>query len=782
MVLLVQILFFRMVSAKLTNNYAFLIISLTMLGFAFSGIILSKKDQTVIHVEKIITLNVLCFAISSLTSIFIFYYLPLNGDIAPRVYSDVLANANWAVVSNLLAYVPLAILFSIPFIFPGLILGLLFTNPGLASKEIYFMDLIGSALGAIVVLPLMLPIGVENLIAGSFIIYVFINFFCFKKVLQKKDWLIASMLFIPLFCSKYFFTITYPSNNILNQVKIEKSVWDPTARIEISKYPQSLFETFNYPSLIGKNKKFHSRIEYLITQNTHAFTFAPYYDGTKNSLEGIEETLYASGYMASQVVNPKVFIIGVGGGTDILTSLYFDAKEVYAAEINAATIRILKKDFKDYFHAWTSDPRVHLELDEGRHALVHSKGTFDIIQLSGVDTYSGTTGAANVFAENYLYTSEAIKLYFSHLNHEGILNMMRMEHGSEKPCEMMRVLTTVVSALRDLGIQNPKEHIVMLTSNNWNFTSLLLKKTPFVADDLNKLKSWANSNEFFKISAWPFSMPELANSAYQNFLNLGNKELEAQEISNYMLDISPVADDRPFFYKVSFWKHLYLSPHYALMEYNLIIQFILSGLVLVACLYLPLKKIKSKLNDSISLWPYSVVAACIGIGFMFYEIALMQKLSLYLGHPNYSISVVLSSLLLSAGLGSLWADKILKLLKNISNVSYLLSLIILAEIIFLLPNLKDSGNLGFTYKFILSYICIAPVGFLLGIFMPFLVEASKKINSNLSTWVWGINAIFSVLGPIMAIAISTTWGFTFLMVMAVPFYLVAGICSKRIVH
>ncbi|MFZ4713813.1 MAG: spermidine synthase [Bacteriovoracaceae bacterium] len=779
MVLIIQILVYRVVSAKLINNYAFLIISLTMLGFALSGIMLAKKfNQYLEHAEEFLWKNSLWFVLSLIVCTAIFYRLPTDFAYDFEV-TQTAKNANQflSIIGRLLPCLPIAVLFSFPFIFPGLILGLLLSHPKHDSKELYFSDLLGSAIGSLIVIPLITFTDVENLLLWIPFFFLIIIFALFSQSVKKWAWGLAAIVLVSAFFPLKVYDMVYGKSSMLARSEVKKIVWDPTARIELSKPLNFNFKNFNYPSLIGSNPNFHSTLQYWITQNNFAFTFAPYYDGNKTSLTGIEETIYAAAYMANPKPNPKVFIIGVGGGYDILTGLYFNPTSIHAAEINAATIQILKYDFKDYFKSWVQDPRVNLIIDDGRHALETSPGDFDIIQLSGVDTYSGTPGAANVYAENYLYTKEAIKLYHSKLNSQGILNIMRLEHGFIFPREMLRVLTTTVEALRELGIENPKDHIIMVTSTNWNFTAMLMKKTPFVEADLTHFKTWANGGPNFKLTAWPIDNLSVSLNRYQKYLDLKNEHLEAEARDHYSFNISPVDDDKPFLFKYTFWSHMYSHPILAFMEYNLLIQFSVVLIILALGVYWPLQKIRKELNQ-VKLFPYTLVASCIGLGFMFYEIALMQKMGLFLGHPNYAISVVLSSLLLSSGLGSLWAKKTVDLFKNMTNVAYALCLFMLIETILFFPFLAGKGGWSFALKTLTCYLAIMPIGMLMGTFIPSLIEEGKKHSPSLSTWTWGINAIFSVLGPILGIAFSTSFGFNMLIALAVPFYFMAGIAFK----
>jgi hypothetical protein len=279
-----------------------------------------------------------------------------------------------------------------------------------------------------------------------------------------------------------------------------------------------------------------------------------------------------------------VLVVGVGGGFDILNALYFDASEVTGVEINAATVAILTRTYRDYFEAWVSDPRVRLVQAEGRHHLEGTDARFDVLQLSGVDSYSGTAGAAHVFSENYLYTSEAFDLYLSRLSDDGILNLMRLEYQPER--EMLRALTTAVAALRRAGVESPADHVIALTSRERNFTALLVKRTPFKNAEVARVLAWANPSPHLWVAAAPGYRPP-GPSRYQAFLDLRDPRREATFIHTYPWDVAPISDDRPFFFKYSFWSHVFTRDPVIRMtvptlEYSLLLLLALVSLAAVA--------------------------------------------------------------------------------------------------------------------------------------------------------------------------------------------------------
>jgi len=525
-------------------------------------------------------------------------------------------------------------------------------------------------------------------------------------------------------------------------------------------------------SLIGPNKTFHSYIKKAFTQNNNAGTLAIHYDGNLDSLKGIEETMYHSAYRAISIPSPKVLVIGVGGGTDILTALYSKASHVTGVEINGAIHKIIKKVYKDYFKNWVNHPKVDLVHDEGRHYLSKTDELYDIIQLTGVDSYSGTMASANIFSENYLYTREAVRLYYQKLTEQGIVSIITLEFPIT-PREALRMLTTVVAELRDMGVQEPYKHIAMITSTQETLTALLLKRTPFSETEIQKLKDWTAGNPNIYFSSTNDLKPG-QNNIYQVFLKLNDKLLEKAFITVYPYNIMPTTDDQPFFFRYTKWMHLKIEGTIPVFEYNILILLFVLTFVSWILIYLPLKHLL-RMNIHIKgIKRYIIIFSSIGLGYLFIEIAYMQKLGLFLGHPNLAISVVLSGLLLSTGIGSIYSKSIIQKFKNTKYVTYGLSLLILFEYIFILPYLNTLVGMNGLIKGAMAFLLLLPIGVILGIYMPTAIDQLKMVSPKYVPWGWGINGIFSVISPILAIAISVTFGINFLLLCSIPLYLVAG--------
>ncbi len=210
------------------------------------------------------------------------------------------------------------------------------------------------------------------------------------------------------------------------------------------------------------------------------------------------------------------------------------------------------------------------------------------------------------------------------------------------------------------------------------------------------------------------------------------------------------------------------------MELSLILLGAVVGLAALVCVYLPLRLLAAQGTRAPEAARYGIFFAAIALGYMAVEIALLQKFGLFLGHPNYALSVVLAALLLSSGLGSLVSGALVTRLGGLRVVSYALALLVLAEWAFAFHVLPRLIELPFGARVAMVFALVAPIGIGLGAFMPTGLERLKADSPGYAPWAWGINGIFSVLAPIVSIGVSMTWGISALLLSAVPIYLLAG--------
>ena len=774
--LFAQILVHRMASLKLLNNLAFLVISLTMLGFALSGVALSRwLPAFLARRDAVLVVSAASYAVTLVVASWLFYGAGVPAGIAARAIS---AMPYWMLLS---------LLFAAPFAFCGLNLGLLLSSPDLPTRRVYGADLAGSALGAFAVLPAIASFGVEtSAVLSAAVLVAATCLLAPPRSSLARSAVAAAALVIAVAAARPedVFRLRYRDGSIEqasqgSRANLEHVVWDPLARIEVSRIPPPEPQGALFPSLTGDNRAFLARFRRIITQNDNAFTYAVDYDGSRDSLAGIEKTIYSAAYQARSVQKPRVLVIGVGGGFDILTALAFDASEVTGVEANRATLGIVTRTYADYFRAWVQDPRVRLVAAEGRHYLAAEGGRYDVLQLSGVDSYSGTPGAANVFSESYLYTLEAFRLYLEHLSDDGILNVMRREYVP--PREMLRALITAVAALRGAGIDQPERHIVMVSQSNGRFTALLVKRTPFRPAEVQSLEEWASRTGFLGVSAAPGANAARANM-YQAFLSLADPAREAAFVRLYPYQVTPAEDDRPFFFKYSRWSHLFAyragSPiAFPAMESSIALLLAATGLAGVLGVLLPLRFFAARGLAAPGASRYLLFFAGTGLGYLAIEVALLQKFGLLLGHPNYTLSVVLAALLLATGVGALSSSWIVARLGSLRYVVYVLAGLMFALYFFLFPLLPACVGLPFAARLLIVASSVGPLGVLLGTFVPIALDDLKQSANALVPWAWGVNGIASVMAPVLGAAVSMTWGIGALFLSAIPLYLVVALVA-----
>jgi spermidine synthase len=771
-----QVLVHRVVSVKLVNNLAFLVISLTMLGFAVSGVILSRRLPRLLAARgEAFPACAALFALSLVAAMALFYLVP--------------PGAQWSqsrseFVAAFLRLFPLALLFALPFVFAGLVLGALLSAPDLPARRVYGFDLLGSATGAPAVVPVLPALGAERaLVLGGFLLLAG-TLALFPPRGRGTRALVASAFLvsgIACLAPGRVFRMSYPPGSVLqlagepqSGVRLEHVGWDPVARIELSRIPAPSPDSVPWPYLVGDDPDFLARFRRILTQNNTAYTYAIEHDGRAESLRGIERTMYAAAFAARATPPERVLVVGVGGGFDVLMALRAGASEVTGVEVNASTLRVLERDFREYFRPWVEDPRVRLVHAEGRHYLATHPGPFDVLQLSGVDSVSGTPAAAHVFSENYLYTAEAFDLFLARLAPGGFMNMMRTEYVP--PREMLRALVTAVAALRRAGVARPRDHVVTVTSNDSLFTALLVKREPFTDEELNRLDEWAGSSPFFAVSASPRSRAT-AENLYALFLSLDDPRLEAAFVARYPFDVRPVGDDRPFFFRYSRWGHLIggdPARGVPLMEIGLLLLLAVAGGATIVCVLLPLRLLARQGLRVPHAGRFALYFAGLGLGFLLVEIAFLQKLGLFLGHPNHALSVVLSALLASSGLGALASGWVVRRLSGVRFVAYLLAAWLLAEHQLVLPRLGDGLALPLAARVLLVVLLVLPVGLLLGVFFPAGLDRLKGAAAPFAPWAWGLNGAFSVVAPILGVAWSVTWGVSSLLVVAAVVYVLTA--------
>ncbi|MCJ7786735.1 hypothetical protein MUP06_00770, partial [Patescibacteria group bacterium] len=694
-VLAFEITITRILSVILYYHLAFMVISLAMLGLGAGGVYTYFSNKIKEKADFFASL----FALFSSVSIIVSLVLVLSFSFKPFVS-----------IKTFFDFWFLYLLFALPFFFAGLSFSLIFFKLSKQISKVYFFDLIGGGIGALFIVPLLYILDAPTIVILIAFSTALSSFF-FSLSCQKRFKIISGILTIFLLCL-VFLNLYYQVIKV-SYVKGEKETnliyqkWSPVGRVVVSPMKENTIHAWGL-SQNYKPEKYPEQLQIMI-------------DGAAGTnLEKITDNLEKDlGYLKYDITSMAYYIapksrsliIGFGGGRDILTSLLFGFKEIEGVEINPVMKEIICQRFKDYSGKICEMKNVKLITGEGRSYVTQSPVKYSLIQLSLIDSWAATVAGAYALSENSLYTKEAFLEYFKHLEEDGILTISRFVF--EPPQQTIRALSLCRAALEENGVQNFGRNIMIFKTpvfynKDLFVSSLMCKKSAFTDEEIEKAENIAKEMAF-DIVYTPLSQKD---NYFTKFILETNVK---QFYKNYPFRIEPPTDNEGFFFHMlklkDFWRVFKFKNieggqlHNYYSVFILITILIISSILSFFFIFLPLIFRKTKfLIPKKEALRYILYFAFLGLGFMLIEISLIQRFSIFLGHPTYSIIIALFSILLFSGIGSFLTGK---LNMKISKVIFAL---ILTGIVFLVISfsfLKIQGSL--ISKSFLSVLFLAPL-------------------------------------------------------------------------
>jgi hypothetical protein len=442
---------------------------------------------------------------------------------------------------------------------------------------------------------------------------------------------------------------------------------------------------------------------------------------------------------------------------------------VTAVEVNPLIVDAVN----DHFGAMTGElyrhPRVRAVVDEGRSFVRRDPGRYDILQASAVFGRMAPAAGAFTLSENNLYTLEAFTDYWQHLQDDGILTISRFIFERET----LRLVSLGLALLQEQGVADPAAHIAVVRERG--LANFMLKRSPFTKKELKTLRGLMADLEFQEVY-----LPDRRDGS-GTFHELIRANGSAEFYAGFPFDISPVTDDRPFFYymlKPADFIKLLSFPEQGKFEDRAVITLrnllVVVGLCVSAFLLLPLLLWRRDgLKTPGSGWRV-LYFACLGLGFMFIEIGLLRRFILFLGPPIYSLAVILCALLISSGIGALCSSRVPTERLHRWLPGVLLALVLLSLVyVFGLSGLLDPWlGLPVFARCLVAGLLLVPLGLLMGMPLPLGMRLFHKDNA-LIPWSWGINSATSVLGAILAVVVAMNAGFTTTLLIGTLLYLLA---------
>jgi hypothetical protein len=452
-------------------------------------------------------------------------------------------------------------------------------------------------------------------------------------------------------------------------------------------------------------------------------------------------------------------IIGVGGGRDVQSALLFGHQRVVGVEVNPIFIDLLQNEF-GAFAGVARDDRARLVVDEARSYLARSTERFAVVQMSLIDTWAATGAGAFSLSENALYTVEAWTTILARLDDDGIFTVSRW-YSPENLGETGRVVSLAVATLLEMGVEEPRRHLAMVTSGR--IATTLVSRTPFGADDLQRLHETV-SRLGFGLPVVPDAPPE--DPMLRGIVSARSGEELRATIADATLNYEPPTDERPYFFQMLRLSRLpeAFAATQGVVRGNLTATVTL--LALVGCLAVltaatvvaPLALRRRLSRGRATSRSGAAYFSLIGAGFMLVEIALLQRLSVFLGHPVYALGVLLFGMIASAGCGSFLSDRLpmARLSRHLLPAA-MAAAILVASWAFpvLLPQLATSSM---PLKAAAALALIVPLGTLMGVFFPFGMRQVQLRGEAETPWYWALNGVFGVLCSAVAVLISMHFG------------------------
>jgi len=461
-----------------------------------------------------------------------------------------------------------------------------------------------------------------------------------------------------------------------------------------------------------------------------------------------------------------VLVVGVGGGRDILSALAFDQKSVIGVELNGNILKTVNKVFRD----WTGNlPRlgnVRFVNDEARSWIARTEEQFDILQVSLIDTWAATAAGAFALSENSLYTIEAWRLFLDHLTDDGVLTFSRW-WSDVTAHESYRIATLAVAALEERGVENPRDHILMakvgfkhryFSHETAGVSTLLVSPSPFSDEDIDRFEAACDEYAFDVV----MSPREVHDEALASLTSPSREEREAF-IAGFPVNISPPTDNSPFFFNMLRLRDMFNWTKMAdeTMAFNYRAVSVLGTLLITVvvltslCILLPLFLTTSK-GSLKGAGPLFIYFGGIGLGFMMVEIALLQRLIIFLGHPTYSLAVVLFTLLVASGIGSYLTDRVSEdtlWRQGRTRLAALLVIVAFMGIVAPVAAAKLEGAATLV-RVGAAAVMLFPLGLFMGMCFPIGMKLAATRWQGVTPWLWGINGAASVTASVLSVAIA----------------------------
>lgn len=743
-----EILLTRIFSVTLWYHFAFIAVSVAMFGMTAGALAVYLRPAWFPEARTAAAMawSAVAFGITLVASVWVHLQLPT---LSP-----------WRLSATYAATL-------VPFFFSGVCVCLALTRFPAAANRMYAADLAGAALGCVGYVALLSVMDGISAVIATAALATAAGFVLLPAERTTQRQACAGLLAIACL-------LTAVSNfAFLQKQPLVRFAW-----VKIGPEHPPVFERWNafsritvhndapdHPVLWGASPAF--RAERPVNQ---AWLRMDALAGTiltefKGDLREVDYLRYDITNLAHQLrPGGRTLVLGAGGGRDVLSALLFGAPQVVAVEINGLILDTVNRRFAGFTGHLDRLRGVTFVHDEARSWVQRSSERFDVIQASWIDTWAATAAGALALTENSLYTLEAWGTFLDRLTPAGLLTFTRAYEEGD-PREAARLASLARSALAARGVAEPGRHIMLVVNRNTRAgpvggnATIVVSASPYAPADVERMRAICERLGFRLVVA-----PGLRDPAQPELWAAATGEGLEELRRRWPWRLDPPTDDQPFFFNLLSLAELPKLAAAQSADGQVTVLRSLLGLLFtvaalsLACIGAPLALAAPALRPARADRPLVAFFGAIGLGFMLVELALLQRLSLFLGHPAYGIGVALFCLLLASGAGSYLAGhwRPLAALPGARVLGALAALVALEALA--LPHILALAQAAaLPARLAVCVALLVPAGLLMGTAFPYGVRAAAA-KPQILPWLWGINGAASVLASVAAAAVSLELG------------------------
>lgn len=774
--LLFEVTLTRVFSVAQWYHFAFMVVSLALLGFGASGSFLSLFPRLLMKkLNHILAVGAVLFSLSCLGSYLIVNSIPFD---SYRIAWD-----SRQLLYLIIYYLSLAV----PFFFTGLVLGVALAKMPAQAGKLYGFNMVGSGLGCLLVLiipPLFGGGGTVVLaallgLAAFFVFSVSSSRYLLGLAFAVGMGLIVLLISLPAPLGVKMSPYKSLSQVLLHgQARTLSTEWNAFSRVDV-------VESRGIHLAPGLSFNYQQELPRQLGLTVDGADLSPISQVEAGQADFTEYLPSALAYRL--LPGPRALVIEPQGGLEVLTALHHQSSSVVAVVSNPLVIEAIESPGGQ--GQLFDEPRVEVAGEGVRSYLRHSDEQFDVIQLSLTDSFRVVGAGAYSLSEDYHYTVEAFEDYYRHLAPGGILSVSRWIQMP--PSEGIRLLLLATAALENLGITNPEQHMVAIRS--FQTITLLVKESPFRQQDIATVRDFGDRLGFDVVYFSGIDPADLnrynvlpREVYYEAFTSILSPSEREAFLADHTYDISSPTDDRPFFFHFFKWSQF---PHiwralgktwqpFGGAGYLIVVALLLAAvLASVILILLPLYfRPRGQGGQAQAIipgvrWQLFIYFSALGLGFLFIEIPLMQKFILFLDQPTYAFAVVLFTIFVFSGLGSLLSTKLAKVLPQ---VIFGLCLLTFLYPLFLPYFFEALLGQTLPVRLLVALGALVPLSFLMGVPFPSGIRILATLSPDSVPWAWGINGCASVVSSILSLMIALAVGFSWVLAVAGITYLVGA--------